>query len=456
MNSRAIAILAFVFVLGVLNAAARASDASAPTALALTVYNNNLALIRETRDFELTGGTQTLILREVSGMLRPETVHLSFTDGTDFALLEQNYDYDLVSADKLLERFIGRELVLVDDATGTRQSVTLLSTAGGRVVQAADGSILLNPPGRVELPAGASEGLLLRPTLSWLLQSPAQGRHAGEISYLSSGLSWSADYVLLLSADDQSAGLEGWVTLSNYSGTTYDNAQLKLVAGEVNRVDDGANADERMYSNKPEAKKDGEFQEESFFEYHLYDLQRATTIKNNQQKQIGLLTAVDVPVKKLFLFDGVNGGDIRVMVQFKNDEESGMGMPLPAGVVRLFKSDSKGQAQFVGEDRIKHTPRDEELRLYTGNAFDVKGEAVQSEYKDLGKGYSASYKVTLKNHKEKEGVVVTVNVPIYGDWSMTASNFDYVKKDANTAEFQIPVPADGEVVLTYSFKVVWR
>jgi hypothetical protein len=453
--NRLLVLLPLAFI--ICSAFAWAGEAGGVESVALTVYNSDLSLIREVRPFTLDQGVQTLLLSEVSGQLKPETVHLSLPHGPAVALLEQNYDYDLVSSDKLLEKFIGKDILLIDDAKGTQKTAKLLSVAGGMVVEI-DGQLLLNPPGRIALPADAASGLLLRPTLSWLVQSPEAAQTKAEISYLSGGLSWSADYVLMLSADDKHGGIEGWVTLSNYSGTTYNNAKLKVVAGDVNRVREEMSM-KSAAPPAPAAMADGGaggFQEEAFFEYHLYDLQRPTTIKNNQQKQIGLLTAADVPVKKLFLFDGVNGGDVRVMVQFKNDEQSGMGMPLPAGVVRLFKADSKGQAQFIGEDRIKHTPKDEEVRLYTGNAFDVKGEAVQMEYKDLGHGYSASYKVTLKNHKEKDDVVITVSVPIYGDWSMTTSNFDYVKKDANTAEFQIPVKAGGEAELTYSFKVVWR
>jgi len=438
-----------------LPAIALAGSAGDVESVSLTVYNDNLALIREVRPLTLDQGVQQLVLSEVSGMLQPETVHLSVQGGLELALLEQNYDYDLVSSDKLLAKFIGKEIILADDAKGTNIRGKLLSTSGGMVVDA-DGQILLNPPGRVILPPEAAGDLLLRPTLSWLVNSPRAGDFKAEVTYLSQGISWQADYVLLLAADDRSGGLEGWVTLSNSSGTTYKDAALKLVAGEVHRVREQLDYKRASVGAAPEAAADGGFAEEQFFEYHLYDLQRPTTIRNNQQKQIGLLTANKVPVKKLYLFDGINGGDVRVVVQFKNDEASGMGMPLPEGTVRLFKQDSKGQAQFVGEDRIKHTPKEEEVRLNTGNAFDIKGEASQMDYKDIGNGYTATYKVKLKNHKEHEDAVITVTANIYGDWQITSSNFDYVKKDAWTAEFNVPVKADGEAELTYAVKVVWR
>ncbi|MCB1218785.1 DUF4139 domain-containing protein [bacterium] len=426
----------------------------------LTVYNGNLSLIRELRSFELSQGTQDLVLEDVSGQLNPSSVHLAFPDGAEFELLEQNYDYDLVNTSKLLERFIGRELTLHNDYDGTSLRVTLLSTSGGTVVRDASGQILLNPPGRVILPAGSADELLLRPTLSWKLWSAGAGRRLGEISYLSGGLDWNADYVLMLNADDTAADLEGWVTLTNNSGTTYKDAHLKLVAGDVNRVREQMKYKLGMEINDMTSSmsdlRGGGFQEESFFEYHLYDLERPTTIRNSQQKQIGLLTASGFPVAKKFLFNGQNGGDVRVAVEFTNEEEQGLGMPLPAGVLRVFKADSKGQAQFVGEDRIDHTPRDEDLSVYIGNAFDIVGEAIQTEYTDIGRGYTQSYKVVLKNHKESEDVVVTVRAYIGGDWSMDNSSLPWNKADATTAEWEVPVPADGETELTYTYRVVWR
>jgi hypothetical protein len=369
----------------------RSNAASSPTAVALTVYNNGLALVRETRDFNLSGGTQALTLGDVSGMLRPESVHLSFSDDTAYTLLEQNFDYDLVSTGKLLARFIGRKLDLVNDAKGTRQTVILLSATPGqqqyespqgrlagasdeRVVQAQDGNILVNPPGRIELPPDAAQGLQLHPTLSWLLQSPAQGKHTGEISYLSGGLNWSADYVLMLSADGKLGDLEDWVTLTNNCGTTFYNATLKLVAGVVNQVPSQTNSS--YDSNYREATREAgqygsAFKQEPLDEYHLYDLQRQTTINSNQQKQLGLLTTAGVPVQRLYCFDGFNGGEVKALVLFKNDKASGLGLPLPAGVIRVFKADSQGQAQFIGEDSIEHTPENEAVRIATGTAFDV-------------------------------------------------------------------------------------
>ena len=433
---------------------ALASSAGEVKVVSLTVYNDNLALIREVRPLVLESGIQDVLLEDVSGQLQPQTVHLTLPAGLEVSLLEQNYDYDLVSSEKLLQRFIGREIVLHDDTLKTDLKGRLLSVSGGMVLDV-DSQIFINPPGRVILPPGAASELLLKPTLSWKLASSEAISADAEISYLSGGLSWQADYVLVLAQDDKSAGMEGWVTMSNYSGTTYKDAKLKLVAGEVHR----APAEQEMYKMEAGAAADGlggGFEEESLFEYHLYDLQRLTTIRNNQQKQIGLLTAAGIPTKKLMLFNGQSGGDVRVMIEFRNDEKSELGMPLPAGTIRVYKADSRNELQFVGEDRIEHTPKDEDVRLYTGNAFDIVGETTQTDYKDLGNGYTEAYKVVLNNHKDSEDVVVTVQVQVWGDWDMTSSNYDYRMKDAFTAEFDVPIKAGGESELTYAYKVVWR
>jgi hypothetical protein len=456
---RSLTFTAGLVLLSVSASAALAGEASPVEGVSLTVYNDNLALIREQRSFELDNGTQTLVLSDVSGQLQPQTVHLDVTNGPELSLVEQNYDYDLLDSSKLLQKFIGQTILLVDDYARTQTEAKLLSVNSGTIVEV-NGQILLNPPGRIVLPASAAADLLLKPTLSWMVWSPQAAKAKAEISYLSGGLSWNADYVLMLSPDDKLGDIEGWVTMSNYSGTTYKDAALKLVAGDVNRVRDEMKYD-AVYRQAPapmaaEAAPPGGFQEESMFEYHLYDLQRPTTIKNNQQKQIGLLTAGGVPVTKRFLFDGRNGGDVHVSVEFKNEEDHGMGMPLPAGVVRVFKKDSKGQAQFVGENRIKHTPRKDDVRLTIGNAFDIKGETARKDYKDLAKGYEETYTVKLKNRKLTEDVVVTVEHSIWGDWTMLESSLPYKKKDANTAQFEVPVKADSEVELTYNYRVEWK
>jgi hypothetical protein len=428
-------------------------DLSELEAVALTIYNGDLALIKETRTIKLEQGTQDIVLENVSGELQPETVHLSIPDVPGISLLEQNYDYDLVSREKLLEKFIGRRITVIDDENEMRYGGQLLSVRDGLVLQS-NGEVLLDPPGRIVLPAGAANDLLLRPTLSWQLDSPQAIRTSADITYLSGGLDWQSDYVLLLNADDTAAGMEGWVTISNYSGTTYHDAGLKLIAGEVNRVRNeppGARYATGAMDMAVEAEP--QFAEEEFFEYHLYDLSRPTTVKNNQQKQVGLLNAQSVPLKKLYLFNTNSGGDVQVNVEFRNDEASHLGMPLPKGTVRVFKADSKGDVQFVGEDRIDHTPRNEDVRLGIGNAFDIIAEARKMDHTDLNQGERASYEVVLRNHKEQDDVEVTVEHNIWGDWKVLSSNFDFTREDAGTIQFKVPVPADGEEKLTFEYEI---
>jgi hypothetical protein len=437
---------------------ALAADAGDVQAVSLTVYNGDLALIREVRPVSFEQGTQVVTLKDVSGQLRPDTVHLDTPGLEGVQLLEQNYDYDLVSTSKLLQRFIGQQITLVNDADHSVLTGTLLSTADGIVILS-DGQIMLNPPGRIVLPGNSADDLLLRPTLSWLLSSPqAKSTNAG-ISYLSGGLSWEASYVLNLAADDRSAGLEGWVTMSNYSGTTYKDAQLKLVAGDVNRVQKeimGRFADMAAEA-EPAPAPPPQFAEQDFFEYHLYELQRPTTIRNNQQKQVGLLSAQDVPVNKIYELDASyqqEKANVRVVVEVDNKKENGLGMPLPAGTVRVYKEDKSGAPNFAGEDRIQHTARNDKLKLGIGNAFDINGEIVQTGYKDLGDGTLTGWKVTVKNRKENEAVTVrVVNRSLWGDWEIQDNTGPaYTKENVSTAAWNVSVPADKEVTFTYNVR----
>ena len=431
-----------------------AAAVSGPESVAITVYNSDLALIRETRSFTLAGGAEVIEITDVSGQLNPATVHFGFTDGSEFQLLEQNYDFDLVNTDELLRKFTGKTVKLVDASTQQTLTGRLLSASAGTVLEAPDGSIFLNPPGRFVLPQGAADGLLLRPTLSWLIDAAA-GAHTGEISYLSGGLSWQADYVLHLNSDTTAGAIEGWVTLSNYSGTTYKDAQLRLVAGEVNRVVD---EEPRLRTAAvPEAMPApaAAFQEEQLFEYHLYGLQYPTTLRNSQVKQIGLLQAAAVPLTKQLYFDGINGGDVSVYVKLRNEEAAGLGMPLPEGTVRVFQNDRSGAAQFIGEDRIKHTPKDEEVKLKLGNAFDIVGETTRQTYSDRKDGWDGSWLVKLRNHK-REDVLVIVTATLWGEWKVTQSSLPYQQQDAFTIEFQVHVPAEGSSELSYNVSSFWR
>ncbi len=439
-----------VFALAFFAAAAAAHSSE----LSLTVYNDNFALVREVRDASLQKGGNVIVVTGIAALLDPTSVHFKPLKGPATWLLEQNFDYDLLSSDKLLSKYIGKTITLVDYTTGARSQVKLLSTAGGMVVEK-DGTVMLNPPGRVELTGGTGE-LLLEPTLNWLVETEAAGAIDYELSYMTGGIKWNCDYVFLLSDNERTGDMEGWVTIDNRSGATYNDAKLQLIAGDVRRVQEdmygyAGGAPEAMPMAAREAKS---FQEESFFEYHLYTLPRATTIRMNQTKQISLLNAAAIPTRKIYVYPG--GDKVNVKVEFDNEEKNRLGIALPKGKIRVFKRDSAGVPQFIGEDSIDHTPRKETVRLYIGDAFDIVGEKTRMNYQDIGQGYRETWKVVVKNRKEKEAIEVIVPHQIYGEWRMLESTVPHVKKSAFEAEFRLPVPADSERELNFTFEVRWR
>jgi len=312
------------------------------------------------------------------------------------------------------------------------------------------------------------ENLYSRPTLVWLLDNRHAGEQTVEASYLANAINWSADYVLTIGPEQKAADLNGWVTLVNNSGTAYHNAQLQLVAGELNRVYNQEQATLgalRMKDNVPAA---APFQQEALSEYHLYTLSRRTTIQNNESKQISLLSATGVPFRKMFEVDGQQfyyhnfqrpgypmKDPVQVRIQFKNSEAGSLGMPLPAGTVRVYQGDSKGRVQFIGEDRIDHTPKDETVDLHIGNAFDVIEERKQTDFEKIATDvYEMGYEITIRNHKP-EAITVEVNEPIGGDWRMLESTYPAQKSEAFAARFNLPVAANGEAVLKYRVRVKW-
>jgi hypothetical protein len=448
------------------------STAADRKSVSVTVYNVDLALVHETRTLRISeSGEGTLRFMDVPAAINPRTVYLKPMKPGALAVLEQNYEYDLISPDKLLEKYVGKDVEIVeqaDDLTTRTTAATLLSTANGPVFRVGD-KIVLGQPGRVVLPA-LPEDLVARPTLVWTLKTAKAGPHDVEASYLTDAMSWAADYVAVASEDDRKVDLTGWVTVDNRSGATFRDATLKLVAGDVRRVTgrefDMAKRMRRdvmaMAAGAPE-----QFREEGFFEYHLYTLDRPTTIKDNQTKQISLFQAAGVPVEKKLVFVGQSyyfrnqAGDLaqnekaRVYLELRNDEASGLGMPLPKGVVRVYKRDSSGAEQFTGEDSIEHTPKDERVKLYLGDAFDVVADRAQMEWKALSPRESESaYRVSIRNRKD-EDVVVSVREPVGGDWKLVESSHEGERLDAGTIEFKVPVPKGKGVILTYRVRVRW-
>jgi hypothetical protein len=444
--------------------------------VAITIYNENLALVKEVRKVSLDAGTNRLALRDVSARLRPETALLrSISHPGSFKLLEQNFDYNLLTPAVLLEKAVGQtvRIVRTHPTTGaeTTESAQVLAASQGVVLKIGD-RIETGVPGRIVFD-GVPPTLRDRPTLVAELHSQRPGAQDVEVSYLSGGLSWKADYVAELSADDSALDLNGWVTLNNQSGTTYANAKLQLVAGDVNRVsEEFADMRRRAPIAAMASVAEKAVVQESLFEYHLYTLGRPTTVAHNQSKQIALLSAANVPMKKELLLQGSEhhyrdsvgeiGRKIKVdvVVQFDNRERSELGVPMPRGVVRVYKRDSAGNAQFVGEDRIDHTPKNETVRLKLGQAFDVTADKVQTDFKrrDSQGRWSyiaeSAYEVTLRNAKS-EPVTVTVREPVPGDWTMLQASHTHEKVAAGTAQWRITVPAGGSTSLKYRVMTRW-
>jgi len=360
----------------------------------ITVYNSNLGLVRETRRLTLPSGRIALRFADVTAQIRPETVHLaSLTAPASLRILEQNYQYDLLNPAKLLDKFVGRELTLVlrrySNNTESFEPVqaTLLSNNGGQVWRI-NGQIVINPTNIAEMRfPDLPKNLVATPTLVWALENREPAAQNVEASYLTAGMNWRADYVLLVNADDTKGDLQGWVTLTNSSGAGFENARLQLVAGDVNRVSEERTAALAGAMRKSAMDNESQFQEQGFFEYHMYTLQRPTTVNDNEKKQVSLLEASGFDVKKEFVLNGQryyyqnynNPGQaikekVGVFVQFRNAQTNKLGMPLPAGTIRLYKKDDKGNQQFIGEDRIDHTPKDEDVRVKVGDAFDIVAE----------------------------------------------------------------------------------
>lgn len=439
--------------------------------VAVTIYNQDLALVKDRRRVELPAGQSRLAFRDVSARIQPETAILTSIGGPGVQVLEQNFDFDLLTPDKLLEKYVGRTVGLIKThpTTGeeTEEEALVLAAANGVVLRVGD-RIETGRPGRIvyrEVPPNLRD----RPTLVMTLESPSAGARELELSYLTGGLSWEADYVGELAAADDRMDLTGWVTLTNESGTSYPSARLQLVAGDVNRV----RADMEPMLERgmvAMAAPPAPMAEEALFEYHLYTLGRPTTIADNQSKQVSLLNAEGVAVTKELLVGGgehsyrsPRGGvarklDVDAYLVLINDEASNLGMPLPAGTVRIYKRDSQGNAQFVGEDAIDHTPKNETARLKLGKSFDVTAERKQTEFKKLsGFGpwqyqFESAHELTLRNAKpEPQQVIVRERIP--GDWEMLQASQPHTKVEANTAEWTLTVPPEGSTTLTYRVRV---
>jgi hypothetical protein len=442
--------------------------------VAVTIYNQDLALVKDTRKVSIKAGLNALAMRDVSAQMRPETALLrSINAPGSLMLLEQNFDFDLLTPQKMLEKYVGKTVGIVktNPATGaeTTEQATVLSANNGVVLRIGN-RIETGLPGRIvydDVPANLRD----RPTLVTQINNKGATDQTVELSYLTGGLGWKADYVAELNDKENSIDLSGWVTLTNTSGTSYKNAKLQLVAGDVNRVQQNMRPMMKtMRNDMAMAEAAAPMAEEGLLEYHLYTLDRPTNIMEAQTKQVALLSASGVPARKELVLQGADYyytgqyGEIGtkmkvgVFVEFDNKEASKLGMPLPKGVLRVYKKDSKGNAQFVGENNIDHTPKNESVRLKLGDAFDVTADRKQTDFKLLPnpqKGHSAyesAFELTLKNAK-KEKVTVTVQEPIGGDWKIVSESHPHTKANSHLALWKIDIPAEGKTTLTYRAQV---
>lgn len=439
--------------------------------VAVTIYNGDLALVKDTRHVKLKTGLNVLALRDVSAQIRPETALLRSVNAPgSLTLIEQNFDFDLLTPEKLLEKYVGKTVSLVKThpTTGveTTEQATVLSANNGVVLKVGN-RIESGVHGARIIYTDVPENLRDRPTLVTQINNKGAADQTVELSYLTGGLGWKADYVAELNSKEDMLDLSGWVTLTNTSGTSYKNAKLQLVAGDVNRV-------QGHYPRTMSMRKDAimmaeaaaPMAEESLLEYHLYSLDRPTTIAENQTKQVALLSASNVPARKELVLCGADYyyqssyGDlgtkikVGVFVEFDNKEATKLGMSLPKGIMRVYKKDSAGNAQFVGEDNIDHTPKNEVVRLKLGESFDVIADKKQTDFKTLprpSKGSSAfesAYEITLKNAK-KEKMIVTVQEPISGDWAITSESQPHKKVNSHLAVWKVEIPAEGSTTLSY-------
>ncbi len=427
----------------------------ARAAVQITVYNHDLALVKDTRNLTFQKGRFELSFTDVASAIDPTSVAFTAVDDPNgVAILEQNYRYDLVSAEKVLEKYLDKPIQVVTRQDKLHEGTLMAVDANALTVQMPDGGIrIVNREQVADLSlAKLPDGLITRPTLVWTIDSDVSGSRPAEVRYLTHQIGWHAEYVATVAADENQLDLAGWVSIDNKSGATYTDATIKLIAGDVNRVPEKGYPQPEMAMRRMAA-SDAGFQEKEFFEYHLYTLPRTSTLRDNEIKQLSLFPSARVAAKKIFTYNGaVDDKKVRVNMEFMNSAAAGLGMPLPKGTIRVMKADTDGSLEFVGEDQIDHTPKDEKVRVYLGNAFDIVGERTPKDHRQITKQTTEDdFEIVLRNHKS-DAVTVVVTERMWGDWDIVASSLAHTKKDANTAEWNVDVPSDGETHLTFTVR----
>ncbi len=443
-----------------------ARSSSDRTDIEVTIYNNDIGLVSDTREVDLKEGEITVQFPGIPPSIIPESVKLESPEGEKiFSVLEQSYEYDLVSPQKLVDKYVGKKIKLEYDnpKTGKRELVeaTILSNSGGTVLRIGD-EITFDHPGRMVFPE-LPEDLVTVPRLSWLLDSGSEGKRKIRARYLTRNISWKTDYSLVLDNGDETASFSGWVTIDNRSGAVFQNAKLRLVAGDIHLEAEMPGQEVMVKRARPAKPR---IEEKKFFEYHMYDVKRRTSIKNNHRKQIQLLDIGHVAVKKRYILKGNTDyyyseyrkrtarKEIDVFIEMINDQKSGLGIPLPQGLVRVYKKDGPDTFIFIGEDSIDHTPENETIKVKTGSTFDIVSERKQTDWVRIAEGvFESTLEVTIRNHQDVDAIV-TVMEPVPGDWRVLETTHDFRKTSSGEVEFDVAIPSRKETVLRYRIRVI--
>lgn len=462
-------------------------QSTAPSFHEVTVYNQGFGLVKETRKLRLRSGRQTVAVQDVAERIEPASVSIkNLRSPDDLNVLEQNYQYDLISTQAILNKSVGQRVRFVRHFGDQREVLegVLVSapyaiigtpeggsqqTYNGMVLKTDDGRIVLNPSGEIEVNA-VPAGMISVPTLVWDLESRQEGEQEVELSYLTRGINWSADYVVTL-GEKSMADMLGWVTINNQSGATYKDAKLKLLAGDVQRLQQqyggmGGGGGIRMES----AKAADNFAQQNLFEYHLYTLQRPATVNNRETKQIALLEGNGVKYQRKLILDPlraygvyypsegeIGAGDLKpqVRIEFVNSKANGLGMPLPKGTVKVYQRDASGSVQMLGEDAIDHTPKDETISLVVGHSFDIVANRKRLNFRRLSpNSFEETFEIEVRNRKD-EADTVYLYERHFGDWRVREKSMDFKKLDANTMEFVLNLKSGETRKVTYTVVTTW-
>jgi len=491
-----------------------ALDAAAPAESSLTIYNRNFAVVRDTVALDLKPGTNEVSVTQITAHLEPDSVILRDPQGRQaLQILEQNYRADPISQGLLLSLYEGKEIdFLVQRGEGKEEIIrgkivrsgyqphqsglqrygyqyaqTQMARAsyesGGQPIIEVDGKLRFSLPGQPLFPA-LGDDTILKPTVNWVLQTDKAGTLNAELSYVTGGMSWEADYSMLAQSKSEAIDVIGWVTMDNQSGKTFENARIKLMAGDVSKIQPevypqmayATTADMSGPMRAPVSEK-------AFEEYHLYTLSRPTTLHDRETKQVEFLRAEGVQAQRLYVYDGAkidqnryrgwssdslrqdrdygtqSNPKVWVMKEFKNTKENHLGMPLPRGRMRFYQRDDDGQLEFIGENTIDHTPRDETVRVYTGDAFDLVGERRRTDYQiDTTRNWlDETFEIKVRNRKESGAVEIRVVEHLYRwiNWKIAETSDPFTKTDSQTVEFRVQVPAGQEKVVTYKVHYTW-